>query len=243
MESVIKIADRVIKFICVVLLCLFCILVSSHYCQVKNYAEALCRDLSMIIFFTENPSKKDMDTIEKIKATNLVSVKEYINACEAYSRAIKKNPFLKDISVSSDAKLSIQAYAIAVPRFTPKKKLMLDMKKTLERISGIDEVVFDMPIFEQYVKTENLLSFYKKIFFIFEIAVFILLTLKCIFLVIGHKLNVRKLITDVFLYLSYSIFAFFIFWVACTYMDCPLLINEIAVLLVIPFATILGIIL
>ena len=48
---------------------------------------------------------------------------------------------------------------------------------------------------------------------------------------------------DIFLYLSYSTFAFLIFWIVCTYMDYPLLINETTLLSVIPFVTALGIIL
>ena len=175
-KPVIKIANNIIKFVAVTLLCFFCILVSRHYYQVKNYSTTLYKNLNIVIFFDENSSKKDMDIIEEIKATNLVFIKEYVNASEAYSRAIKKDPLLKDIS--SDIKSSIQAYAIAIFRSTPKKNLILNMKKTLEKISGVDEVVFDMSIFEQYLKTRSLLSFQKKIFLIFGITVFILFTFK-----------------------------------------------------------------
>ncbi|GMO64505.1 MAG: hypothetical protein Nk1A_1000 [Endomicrobiia bacterium] len=242
-KSVIKIANNIVKFIAVTLLCFFCILVSRHYYQVKNYATTLYENLNVVIFFNENSSKEDMNTIEEIKATNLVFIKEYVNASEAYSRAIKKNPFLKDISISNDIKSSIQAYAIATFRSIPKKKLMLDMKKTLEKISGVDEVVFDMPIFEQYLKTENLLSFHKKNFLIFGITVFVLFTFKCIFFIILYKLKIKRFIIDIFLHLSCSMFAFLIFWIICTYMHYPLLVNEITLLSVIPFVAALGIIL
>ncbi|MDR2666099.1 MAG: hypothetical protein LBB92_01440 [Endomicrobium sp.] len=240
-KSVIKIANNIIKFTAVTLLCFFCILVSRHYYQIKNYSATLYRNLNIVIFFNENSSKEDMDIIEEIKATNLVFIKEYVSASEAYSRAIKKDPILKDIS--SDIKSSIQAYAIAIFRTIPKKNLILNMKKTLEKISGVDEVVFDMSIFEQYLKTKSLLSFQKKIFLIFGITVFILFTFKCIFFIIEYKLSIKKFVIDIFLYLSYSMFAFLIFWIVCTYMDYPLLINEITLLSVVPFVAALGIIL
>ncbi|MDR1511615.1 MAG: hypothetical protein LBS15_02435 [Endomicrobium sp.] len=243
-KSVMKMVNNVVKFVSVVLLCLFCILVSRHYCQIKNYATALYKSLNIIIFFTENSHGRHSDVLKEIKSTNLVFIKEYVDANGAYLKSIKKNPFLKDISILSDTESSIQAYAIATSRFIPKKNLMLNMKKILEKISGVDEVIFDMSIFEQYAKTKNLLSVYKKIFLVFEVVVFILFILKCIFLIIECKLNIKKLITNVFLYLSYSVFAFIVFWIVCNYMYCPILINDIAtVLSIVIFVAALGIIL
>jgi len=242
-KSVVKIADNIIKFISVMLLCFFCILISRHYYQVKNYATVLRGSLNVIIFFTENSPEGDMCTIERIKATNLVSIRKYVSASEAYLEAVKKNPFLEDILISSNTKSSIQAYAIATFRLISSEKLMSNTKKTLERISGVDEVVFDVPVFEQYMKTKNLLSLYKKVFFVFEVAGFILFILKFTLFIIMYKLNIKKLIVDIFLYLLCTIFAFFIFWIVCTYMHYPLLINNITILSIMPLVIALGVIL
>jgi len=240
-KTTMKIMNNVTKFIAVAFLCFSCILVSSHYYRIKNHTAALYKDLNVIIFFDEN-IKEDTEAIKKIESENLVFIKEYVNATEAYSKAIENNPFLKDVSVPDDAK-SIQAYAIATPKFIPEESSLLNMKKTFEEISGVDEVVFDTSLFERYAKAKNLLSFYKKIFFIFEIVILALFIFKCIFFIVKHKQRTKIFVMNVFMYLLYSIVGFLAFWILCIYTHCPLLIDGIAVLSIIPSIAALGIVL
>jgi len=238
-KSAIKTTNKAVKFLTVALLCFFCVLIANYYYYVKNYTATLYKNLNIIIFLDESFKE---DTIEKIKSTDLVFVREYINASEAYSKAIEKNPFLKDILVPNDAR-SIQAYVIAAPKFMPEKNSLLNMKKTLERISGVDEIVFDMSAFERYVEAKNLISLFRKIFFIFEIIIFSLFIFRCVFFVMEHKSYTRKFVINVFSYLLCSILGFLVFWVVCTCMHYPLLIDEITALLIIPFVAALGIVL
>jgi cell division transport system permease protein len=233
----IKTASELLKLVAVASLCAFCILVSGHYYQIKNYAKTLSENLNIVVFFDKN-SADDTAIRGEIEATGLVSVKEYINVAEAYSKAVEKNPFLKDISVPNAAK-SVQSYVLVTPKSMPHKNFLSEMKSVLEKISGVDEVVFDMSIFKHYAEVENLLSFSRKIFFIFAVIVFILFVFKCIFFVLEQK----KIVINIFPYLLSSSAGFFILWTVCICMRQPLLADKIATFSIIPLITILGVVL
>jgi cell division transport system permease protein len=236
-----KTASELLKFVAVASLCAFCILASGHYYRLKNYAKTLSENLNIVVFFDKN-SADDAVIRGEIEATGLVSVKEYVNAAEAYSKAVEKNPFLKDISVPDAAK-SVQSYVLVTPRSIPYESFLSDMRSVLERISGIDEIVFDTPVFKHYAEIENLLSFYRKIFFVFAVVVFILFVFKCVFFVLERELDARKLVANIFPYLLSSSIGFLILWTICICVRHPLLTDKIAIFLIIPFVTVLGVIL
>jgi cell division transport system permease protein len=237
----IKTASELLKLAVVASLCAFCILVSGHYCRLKNYAKTLSENLNIVVFFEKN-STDDAVIREEIETTGLVSVKEYVNVAEAYSKAVEKNPFLKDISVPDAAK-SVQSYVLVAPRSIPNKNFLSEMRSVLERISGVDEIVLDTSVFKHYAEIENLLSFYRKIFFIFAIFILILFVFKCTLFVLEQELDVRKIAANIFLYLLSSSTGFLILWTVCICSRHPLLFDKIAIFSIIPFTAVLGIIL
>ncbi|MCA6084767.1 hypothetical protein [Candidatus Endomicrobiellum agilis] len=237
----VKTASKILKLAALAFLCAFCILVSSHYCRIKDYAGSLLRNLNVVIFFDKN-SKDDAVVKDEIEATGLVSVKEYVNSSQAYAKAVEKNPFLKDISVSDIAK-SIQSYAVVAPKSVPDKNFLSKMRAALESISGVDEIVFDISVFEHYLKIEDLLSFYRKIFLIFAAVIFTLFVFKCAFLFMEQELNAKKLAANVFSYLLSSSFGFLVLWIVCVYTQYPLLIDKTAALSIMSFIAVLGVIL
>jgi cell division transport system permease protein len=236
-----KTASESLKLVAVAFLCAFCILVSGHYCRIKNYAKTLSENLNIFVFFDKN-SSDDAVIKGEIEATGLVSVKEYVNAAEAYSKAVEKNSFLKDISVPVALK-SVQSYALVTPKSIPYENFLSEMRSVLERISGIDEIVFDMSVFRHYAEIENLLSFSRKIFFIFAVIIFILFVLKCRFFVLEQELDTRKIVANISSYLLSSAVGFVILWTVCACVRYPLLIDKVAIFSVIPFIAILGVIL
>ncbi|MDR3256548.1 MAG: hypothetical protein LBT18_02695 [Endomicrobium sp.] len=240
-QSIIKTVSNVVKLSVIAILCAFCILISNHYYQIKNYSVKLSKELNIIIFFDKN-FKEDVSVNEAIEATGVVFLKEYVNAQEAYLKAVEKNPFLKDISISDAAK-SIQAYAVVSPKSIPDEDFLSAMRTTLESIPGVDEIVFNMDVFKQYVEVENLLSFYRKIFFIFIIIIFVLFVFKCIFFIMESESSMKKLVINVFSYLLSSACGFLILWTVCVYVQHTLLLDDVAILSIIPFTASLGIVL
>jgi cell division transport system permease protein len=237
----IKTASKSLKFVTIASLCVFCILVSGHYYRLKNYAKTLSENLNIIVFFDKN-STEDAVIRREIEATGLVSVKEYVNAAEAYLKAVEKNPFLKDISVPDAAK-SVQSYAVVAPKSIPYENFLSEIRSVLERICGVDEIVLDTPVFKHYAKIENLLSFYRKIFFVFAIVIFILFVFKCISFVLQQELDTRKIAATIFSYLMSSAVGFLILWIVCICARHPLLTDKIAIFSIIPFVAVLGFIL
>lgn len=237
----IKTVFKSLGFVAVASLCAFCILVSGDYYRLKNYAKTLSENLNIVVFFDKN-SADDAVVRRRIEATGLVLVKEYVNATEAYSKAVEKNPFLKDISVP-DASKSVQSYALVVPKSIPYENFVSEMRSVLEKIPGIDEIVLDTSVFKHYAEIENLLSFYRKIFCIFESIVFILFAFKCMFLVLEQELDAKKIATNIFSYLLSSSAGFLILWAVCICVRHPLLIDKISIFSIIPFITALGVIL
>jgi cell division transport system permease protein len=236
-----KTASESLKLVTVASLCAFCILVSGHYYRLKNYAKTLSENLNIVVFFDKN-SADDAVISEEIEATGLVSVKEYVNAAKAYSKAVEKNPFLKDISVPDAAK-SVQSYVLVTPKSVPYESFLSEMRSVLERISGIDEIVFDTSVFKHYTEIENFLSFYRKIFFVFAIIIFILFVFKCVFFVLEQELNARKIATNIFPYLLSSLTGFLILWTVCICVRHSLLTDKIAIFSIISFIAVLGVIL
>ncbi|MDR3071625.1 MAG: hypothetical protein LBU29_03440 [Endomicrobium sp.] len=233
-ESVLKAVSTVIKFVGVAFFCIFFVLIINHFYRIKEYATALSKNLNVAIFF-DNNVRDNENVVKAIEATQLVSVREHVNASEAYAKAVKKNPILKDVSVPDDLK-AMQAYVVVVPKSIPDEDFILKMRNSLEKISGIDEVVFDASAFEHYVKIENLKLFCQKISCIFVVLILILFILKVVssFLKGGLKESAK----NIFSYVIASAFGFFAVWIV----QYSLVISGGAILCSIFFAAIIGII-
>ncbi|MDR0401388.1 MAG: hypothetical protein LBH27_00030 [Endomicrobium sp.] len=236
------------KFLCRTILCFLCILVFRHYCQIKFYSDNLQKNLDVVIFFDENSSKNsNINAIDRIKKTNLVFIKQYVDTNIACEKSMK-NLLLKNF-LTTHNNFSIQPYAIATPRFDlntniQKNKYILNTKKIIEKIEHVDEVVFNIQSFEQCTSVENLLFFYKNVFFIIVVCIFILLFVKLILLFIYCKSGIKKIVTDSILQVSSFVVAFFIFLITCTFKsDCTLFINAKYAVISAIFAVIFGVIL
>jgi cell division transport system permease protein len=240
---VVKTMFYTIRLSVIALLCACCILVFNHFYHIKRYSMELLKDLNIFIFFDKD-FEDDVSHVDKlIQATGIVVVKEYVNAQNAHLKAVEKNPFLKSIFVPEISK-SFQSYAVVGPKHTPNEKFLSSVKCTLEKIHGVDEIVFNVENFKQYVKIENLLLFYRKIFFIFFTLILILTIYKCVFFTATHSSNIRKVITNIFSCIVSSLCGFLILWIVCIYTQYPLLIDNVVVLLlIIPFVTSVGVLL
>jgi cell division transport system permease protein len=236
-----KIMSEVAKFCGIAFCCAFFILIVNHYCQLKDYVLSLSKNLDVIVFFNNN-EKEDVAIKSQLEMSNLVSVKEYVDAAAAYSKAIEKNPFLKNISVPDDAK-AIQAYAVVAPNSTPDENFLLEMRSNLEAIADVDEIVFDISLFKQYVDIKNLILFYQKLFFIFATAICVLLIFKCISYVMSEESRCKILFKNIFSSLMASGFGFLAAWTICLYTQYSLCIADKTILLIVSFAAMIGIIL
>ncbi|GHT44846.1 hypothetical protein AGMMS49936_01030 [Endomicrobiia bacterium] len=229
-----------VKFVVLAMLCVFFVLIANHFCRIKDYAESLSKNLNIIVFFDDN-AKKDGSLKEDLENTGFVWLKEYVDKSKAYSKAIEKNPFLKDVSVPNDAK-SIEAYAVVTPKSMPDEKFLLEMKNSLVQISNVDEVVFDASVFKQYVEVKKTSLLYNKIFFIFAALVFVLFVLECMFFVVSEELDNKKLVKKLVAYILATALGFLVIWVVCAFAQYPSSINKISILCIIPFTAILGVV-
>ncbi|MCA6069728.1 MAG: hypothetical protein LE180_01185 [Endomicrobium sp.] len=236
-----KTMSEVVKFCGVAFCCAFFILIVNHYCQLEDYALSLSKNLDVIVFFNNN-EKEDATIKSQLEMSNLVSVKEYVDASAAYLKAIEKNPFLKNISVHDDAK-AIQAYAVLAPNSTPDENFLLEMRSSLGAIENVDEIVFDLSLFKQYVDIKNLILFYQKLFFIFATAICVLLIFKCISYVMSEESRCKILFKNIFSSLMASGFGFLVAWAICLYTQYSLCIGDKTILLVVLFTAMIGIIL
>jgi cell division transport system permease protein len=239
-KYVLKITSNAIKLFTIALLSIVFILSVNHYYQVKDYSVSLLKNLNVIVFFNSN--MQDNESIKsELEISDLVSVKEYVNAADAYSKAIEKNPFLKSISVPDDAK-SIQPYAVVTPKNVPYEDFLLEMRSSLEAVKDVDEIIFDISAFKHYVEIKNLLSFYHKVFFIFAVIIFALFIVKCVCEIVNQESGLRILIKDIFSYLMASSFGFIALWSICLYFQHMLFIEDKAILFVVFLAATFGVI-
>jgi cell division transport system permease protein len=240
-KTIVNTVFNSVKFATLALFCVFFVLIANHFCRVKDYAESLSRYLNITVFF-DNNAKENGSVKEDLENTGFVSVKEYVNTSEAYSKAIERNPFLKDVSVPGDVK-SIEAYAVVTPKSMPDENFLLEMRNSLEQVSNVDEVVFDISVFKQYVEVKKTLLLYHKIFFIFAVSVFVLFVLKCVFFVTREELNDKKLVKKFVAYTFASALGFLAMWSVCVFVQYPLSINDASILCIIPFTAVLGVVL
>ncbi|MDR2676539.1 MAG: hypothetical protein LBC05_00765 [Endomicrobium sp.] len=237
-----ELTSKALKLTVLALFSMFHVLLSNHYYQVKSYVSSMSNNINVIIFFNKKFNCSE-SLVSKIEGTKLMLVKEYVDSEKAYLRAIKKNPFLKDVINIDNIEEIIQPYAVIVPKTTPNKKLISKIKNILSKFDAVDEVVFDELSFKHYVKIQNLSLFYIKIFKIFSIIIAILFILKCIFFVIEKSKSIWKLTIDIFTYVLISIISFIILWSIYTYMHYHLSICPMMLTSMVFFTIVLGIIL
>ncbi|MDR1926276.1 MAG: hypothetical protein LBQ13_01120, partial [Endomicrobium sp.] len=170
-------------------------------------------------------------------------VKEYVDASEAYLKAVEKNPFLKNIAVPNDVIKSIQAYAVVTSIATPDENFLSEMRKSVEAITGVDEIVFDALVFKRYMEVVNLILLYRNVSSIFILATLILFIIRCVLYIWEQKLSRIKFAKNIFSYLIASTFGFLVIFVMCSYMQYTLSIDESAVLLIVVFTAAIGVIL
>jgi cell division transport system permease protein len=240
-KPVVNMMSCAVKFVAVTLLCIFFIFTANHYYQIKDYAASLSRDLNIIIFFDKN-AKEGKTIKNEIERIGLVSVKEYVDASEAYLKAVEKNPFLKNIAVPDDVK-SIQAYAVVTSITTPDENFLSEMRKGLEGITGVDEIVFDASVFKRYVEVVNLILLYRNVSSIFILATLILFIIRCVLYIWEQKSSRIKFAKNAFTYLTAAAFGFLAIFMMCAYLKYTLSVDEHAVLLIVVFTAVIGIIL
>ncbi|MDR3330973.1 MAG: hypothetical protein LBS47_01885 [Endomicrobium sp.] len=228
-----------VDFFSIAFLCVFFVFIINHYCQIKNYALSLLKDCNMIVFFDKNIDENEEELVKiELGNTKVAFVKEYVTATEAYLRAVKKNSFLKSISVPGDVK-SIQSYAVVIPTSVIDKKSLMKAKASLEEISGVDEVVFDVSVFERYIDTNNFILSCKKVLFIFLIGVIILFIFKCVFFVIQY--GAMRFVKNFFLYSIASILGFIAIWILCIFLKYNLYACGLSILLSMPLSVAVGV--
>jgi hypothetical protein len=236
-KKIARITSQSLKLVTLASLGILFAFTVNHYYQIKNYAETLSEELKIFVFFDKNSN--DEEILKSINSEALVSVKDYVDPIEAYKKTVEKNPLLSNLSLPDDSK-SMQAYAIVKPESIPDNDFLLEMRTILERINGVDEVVFDAPDFLHYAKIQKQLLIYKKVFFVAISVSFVFLVLKFVLSYIAGSSILKKL-KGFFSYFLASSLGFLLFWLLCTHMRYSLLISETAVMILIPFTSIIGV--
>jgi cell division transport system permease protein len=232
--------SELLKLSTLAFLVVFFIFIVNHYYQIKDYANTLSEGLNIFVFFDKNLKDKDNEKIlENLNLDSSVFVKEYVNVAEAYNKTVQQNPFLRNISLPNDSKF-LQAYAVVKPKSIPDNDFLIKIRNTIERITGVDEIIFDASDFIHYAKIQKQLSLYEKTFFVIISVFFVFLVLKFILIYIAGS-DMLKKAKRFFLYLLTTALGFLLFWTVCKYINYSLLISETAVLLIIPFTCVLGI--
>ncbi|MDR2436765.1 MAG: hypothetical protein LBD17_01655 [Endomicrobium sp.] len=239
-KKIARITSQSLKLVTLASLGILFAFIVNHYYQIKNYAETLSEELNVFVFFDKNLEDEDEKKIlEAINSQALLSIKEYVNSIEAYKKTVEKNPLLNNLSLPNDSK-SMQAYAIAKPESIPDDNFLLEMRSILEGINGIDEIVFDTSNFLHYAKIQKHLLVYKKVFFVIILVFFTFLVLKFVLAYIAGA-DMLKSMKRFFLYFLTSSLGFLLFWILCTRMHYSLLISETAIMILIPFTSVVGV--
>jgi cell division protein FtsX len=237
-EKISRTMSQLLKLSTLVFLSIFFVFIVNYYYQIKDYANTLSERLNIFVFFNKN-SKNEDKILEILNSESSIFVKEYVNVKEAYDKTVEKNPLLSSISLPNDSKF-LQAYAVVKPKFIPDNDFLIKIKNTIEGITGVDEIIFDTSDFLHYAKIQKQLLLYEKIFFIVILVFFIFLVLKSILIYIATS-DILKKAKIFFLYPLSTGLGFLLFWIICKHINCSLLISKTAILIIIPFTCVLGI--
>ncbi|MCL2484862.1 MAG: hypothetical protein FWF00_02340 [Endomicrobia bacterium] len=234
------ILSKIVKFISLSVFCAFCVFLSNYYYELRTDAENLVPKFSIIVFI-DKTVKDTAGILEAVESLGIVSVEEFVSGEDVYSKAVERNPFLKDISVPGDKDV-FQSYLKVLPKDFPTEEHLLSIKKGLLETEGVDEVIFEQEFFAEYVKIKNILEFYSEAFFIFAIVIFVLFVFKSVLFVLENESNAKKFIANLLVYLFAGAFGFAVLWSVCVFIQYPLLVKEEAAFFIIPFTAICGII-
>lgn len=240
MNSPVKAAAIILKFAAIAILSAFAVLIANHYYQLNNYAQDLKSKLNIIVFIDQK-SEDDAKVCNDIEALELVSIDEYVDSKDVYTKAIEKNPFLKDISVPGDRN-SFQSYIKISPLELPKEEYLVIIRNSISDIQYVDEIVFDPEPFKEYVETVNILSLYRQIGLVFAIIISILFIAQSVLFIFETKGNIKKLFVNIIAYLIASSVGFLCVWSICLFLQYVLVIDEIAAFYIIPLTAAFGII-
>jgi cell division protein FtsX len=219
----------------------FFVLILNYYYQVQSYVYSLYDELNITVFF-KNDVKDIKVLADEITKIEMLHIKELVDSSQSYLRALEKNPFLNDISSLDDNIDSIGGYAVVLPKEIFDENYFLKIRDGIESINGVDEVVFDTNSFKQYRKLKNLLMSCQKTFFSLFIIVGGLIVFKIIFAIFLQESPIKKLVGKFCFYFMAASIGFFIIWILSIYIQCDLSIDKPLISLVIPFATIFGLV-
>ena len=108
-----KIISDTIKFLSIIFLSSFFILILNYYYQVESYVSSLYDELNIVVFFKNEV--KDINVIaEEIAKKETLFVKEIVDSSQSYLKALERNPFLKDISSPDD----VESIGITLTNFS-----------------------------------------------------------------------------------------------------------------------------
>ncbi|MDR1928495.1 MAG: hypothetical protein LBQ07_00150 [Endomicrobium sp.] len=235
-EYILKIIFDTVRFFAFVFFCSFLILVVNYFYNFNNYVVSLSKKLNIVIFF-DNNFKEYKNIKEKIENNEMVFLKEYADTSSAYLKFIN-NKLTKEICIP-DIEKSIQAYAIVTPKSIPNAAFLVKMKKELGKIYGVEEIVYDEDVFKEYVKIERTFFFYKKMFLIFILSIFILFVIKCVFFIFTRKVVIKNIIKNIILSIFSCCISFFLLQMFCifTRSSSIILINNFIILFLIAIFT------
>ncbi|MDR1942015.1 MAG: hypothetical protein LBQ47_06790 [Endomicrobium sp.] len=233
-------ASKALKFCALAGICAFAVLFVNHYYALDLYAQQLYSQLAVTVFIDNN--HKDYSKLcRDIEDSGILTLDEYVAAAQVYSKAVEKNPFLKDISVPSDAQ-SFQSYARFLPSVFPDSKYLSDIAKMLGSMEGVDEIVYDAAVFEKYARLKNALSFYKRIGLLFAIIIFMFFAAQSALYILKKEDKPKKAAANAAACLAACAIGFLCVWSVCVFFEHELVIDETAAFLIIFITSFFGII-
>jgi len=236
-----KVFSKFVKFTALAVFCAFGVLIANHYYYIDSYAKKLSSELDITVFISKN-CPDDAKVCSAIDALGFVTIDKYVGSKDVYSKAIEKNPFLKDISVPGDMN-SFQSYVKVVPKQLPTDDYLVATRYAIAKVPDVSEIVFDPSHFKEYVEAKDTLEFYRTFGLVFFAVFFVLFIVQSALFIVEKEENGRKFITNFLVYLASAAVGFAGVWTACVFTQYPLLIDQTAAFFLIPLTAALGIIL
>jgi cell division protein FtsX len=223
------------------LLSALCILIMNHYYLMESESDELNSHLSIYVFLNKNVQDSDKVRAD-IDSLSLISIDEFVLSKEVYKRSVEKNPFLAEIAIP-DASNAFQSYIVASPAQIPDEQYLKTLEEELYKIDGVDEMVFDREGFARYLNLSQNLQYYRLIIYIFSgiIALFFIIALILSFT--DEDKSWKKFLISFAIYNAAAIVGFWGLWGVCQVIKYPFVVDQISSLIVIPFTSLLGIVL
>jgi cell division transport system permease protein len=240
MELCIKAVSKILKFLALAVITAFCVLSADCYYALDAYAQKLYSGLAVTVFIGGG-CKDHSKLCREIEDSGILSLDEYVPSSQAYSRAVEKNPFLKDISVPGDAQV-FPAYARFVPAVFPGDGYLAGAAKMLASMDDVEEAVYDEASFEKYARLKNELSFYKAAALLFAIIIFMFCAVRAVLHILKKEEPPKKTAANAAACLIACAVGFTVVWGVCVFFQRELFIGETAAFLTILLTASFGII-